>query len=91
MTENAEYYITNFDGTILKEYNGVYLVEYKKCNDESRFAVVKYHYVSTGRNGFDPIPLFDVTISEEQAEFFAQNPSAMYRYCEDEFNKKAVK
>ena len=68
MTENAESYILTFGGTILKEYNGVYLVKYH--GDEIRYAVVKYHYYSTGRNGFDPIPLFDVTISEEQARFF---------------------
>ena len=87
MTESAEYYITYFGGTILKEYNGVYLVKYKNPNGEIRYAVVKYHYVSCGRNGFDPIPLFDVTISEEQAKFFSENLPAMQRFCEDEFSK----
>lgn len=86
MTENAESYIIYFGGTILKEYNGVYLVKYNR--DEIRYAVVKYHYYSTVRNGFDPIPLFDVTISEEQARFFSENLPAMHRFCEDEFRKR---
>ena len=86
MTENAESYILTFGGTILKEYNGVYLVKYH--GDEIRYAVVKYHYYSTGRNGFDPIPLFDVTISEEQARFFSENLPAMHRFCEEEFRKR---
>ena len=86
MTENVESYILTFGGTILKEYNGVYLVKYH--GDEIRYAVVKYHYYSTGRNGFDPIPLFDVTISEEQARFFSENLPAMHRFCEEEFRKR---
>ncbi|EWM52204.1 hypothetical protein RF007C_12695 [Ruminococcus flavefaciens 007c] len=36
MTENAENYILNFGGTILKEYNGVYLVKYPYHRDEIR-------------------------------------------------------
>ena len=43
--------------------------------------------MSCGRNGFDPIPLFDVTISEEQAKFFSENLPAMQQFCEDEFSK----
>ncbi|MBQ6181683.1 MAG: hypothetical protein IJK31_08385 [Ruminococcus sp.] len=88
MTENAETYILAFGGTILKEYKGVYLVSFPYNRDEIRYAVVKYHYYSTGRNGFDPIPLFDVTISEKQAKFFSVNLPAMYRFCEDEFRKR---
>lgn len=87
MTENAETYILHFGGTILKEYNGVYLVQYPYRRDEIRYAVVKYHYMSCGRNGFDPIPLFDVTISKEQAKFFSENLPAMQQFCEDEFSK----
>ena len=52
-----------FGGKILKEYNGVYLVKFPYCSDDIRYAVVKYHYISFERNGFDPIPLFDVTVS----------------------------
>ena len=88
MTENAESYILTFGGMILKEYNDVYLVKYPYHPDGIRYAVVKYHYYSTGRNGFDPIPLFDVTISEEQARFFSENLPVMYRFCEDEFRKR---
>ena len=91
MTENAESYILTFGGTILKEYEGVYLVRYKEPSDRFRYAVVTYHYVCTGRNGFDPIPLFDVTITEERAAFFARNPSKMYVFCMTELSKKSKK
>ena len=92
MTENAEHYITYFGGTILAQHKGVYLVRYTKYNGDIRYAVVKYHqYRMTERSPFDPIPLFDVTITEEHAEFFKTHLPAMVRFCEDEFEKALIK
>ena len=80
-------YPTKYDYNLIAAFPTFIIRQAIETRD--RYAVVTYHYRSGGTASWaDPIPLFDTTITREQAEAFKKDLPAMYKFCQEKLAKE---